>query len=251
MNTVNCSTGVAPNALVYGGFADREEELFVSSADKHCSSEDIPSFIQELEFEQSSLMQRAAEFQQLEFDRITAKAETSPDVPLLQGTWVLANREGMPHGRPVDKFQCRRTGPWRVLERPDPAHPVVQCIHAADGTVVSFHRTELVPFNCELMDCPEDYARYSQRDFWEYSISLISAHRPLIPRKARGRRPRAKSSYEFLVHYMFLPPSTEEGCENPCWQPYLNLQRLSALQVYCDLPEVKLQLGDDFLTPGS
>jgi hypothetical protein len=246
MNTVNCSTGVAPNALVYGGFADREEELFVCSSDKSCASEDIPEFIQELELEQSSLMQRAIEFQQLEFDRIAAKASNSPDTPLLQGTWVLANREGMPHGRPVDKLQCRRTGPWRVLERPDPVHPTVQCVHAADGRVVSFHRTELVPFNCELMDSPEDYARYGQRDFWEYSIDRISAHRPLIPRRQPRCRPRPKSSYEFLVHYKFLPLSEEDGCENPCWQPFNNLQHLTALQSYCDTPEVKLQLGADF-----
>jgi hypothetical protein len=247
MNTVNCSTGVAPNALIYGGFADREEELFTCSADKVCASDDIPLFVQELELEQSALMQRAVEFQQLEFDRIVAKAEKSPDDPLLQGTWVLANREGMPHGRPVDKFQCRRTGPWRVLERPDPAHPVVQCVHAADGRVVSFHRTELVPFDCALMDSPEDYARHAQRDFWEYSIDRISAHRPLLPRKQRGCRPRPKSSYEFLVHYKFLPLSDEDGCENPCWQPFLNLQHLAALQLYCDLPQVRAQLGSDFL----
>jgi hypothetical protein len=237
---------VAPNALVYGGFADREEELFTGSSDKVCASDDFPSFVQELELEQSALMQRAVEFQQLEFDRIAAKAEKSPDDPLLQGTWVLANREGMPHGRPVDKFQFRRTGPWRVLERPDPAHPVVQCLHAADGRVVSFHRTELVPFNCDLMDSPEDYARHAQRDFWEYSIDRISAHRPLLPRRQRGCRPRAKSSYEFLVHYKFLPLSEEEGCENPCWQPFLNVQHLAALQQYCDLPQVRAQLGPDF-----
>lgn len=249
MNTVNCSTGVAPNALIYGGFADREEELFTCSADQVCASDDIPSFVQELEQEQSALMQRAVDFQQLEFDRIVAKAEKSPDDPLLQGTWVLANREGMPHGRPVDKFQCRRTGPWRVLERPDPVHPVVQCVHAADGRVVSFHRTELVPFNCDLMDSPEDYARHAQRDFWEYSIDCISAHRPLLPRRQRGCRLRAKSSYEFLVHYKFLPLSDEDGCENPCWQPFHNVQHLAALQLYCNLPQVQAQLGSDFFVP--
>jgi len=249
MNTVNGSTGVAPNALVYGGFADREEDLFVTSADKLCSAADIPAFISELEAEQNALMERALDHQQHEFARIAAKAAASPDQPLIAGTWVLANREGMPHGRPVDKFQFVRTGPWRVLDRPDPSHPVVECVHAADGRVVSFHRHELVPFNCELLDSPEDYAFAAQRDFWDYSIDFISLHRPLLPRRARGRRPRTKDSYDFLVHYKFLPVSTEVGCENPSWQPYDPLKHTSALQNYCDRPDVREMLGADYLTP--
>jgi hypothetical protein len=249
MNTPNCSTGVAPNDLVYGGFADREEDLFMVTSDKICNSEDIPAFVSELEFEQAALLQRAAEFQQQEFDRIVSKASENPDTPLIEGSWVLADRRGMPHGRPVDKFQFPRSGPWRVLERPDPQHPVVQCIHAADSRVVSFHRHELTPFNCELLDSPDDYAFLAQRDFWDYSIDRISLHRPLIPRRARGRRPRAKESYEFLVHYKFLPLSEEPGCENPSWQPYLNLRHTSALETYCLRDEVQVQLGSDFLTP--
>jgi hypothetical protein len=251
MNTVNASTGVAPNTLIYGGFADREEEMFMCSPDKVCAAEDIPEFVSELEFEQSALLQRAFEHQQREFARISDRMAESPDPPLIAGAWVLANRQGMPHGRPVDKFQFGRTGPWRVLDRPDPGHPVVECVHAADGRVVAFHRHELVPFNCELLDSPEEYAFYAQRDFWDYSIDHISSHRPLLPRKQRGRRTRAKGDYDFLVHYKFLPVSEEPGCENPSWQPYAPLRETSALQEYCDRPDVKVQLGDDFLTPDS
>jgi hypothetical protein len=155
----------------------------------------------------------------------------------------------MPHGRPVDKFQCGRTGPWRVLDRPDPLNPVVECVHAADGRIVTFHRHELIPFNSELLDSPEEYAFYAQRDFWDYSIDHISLHRPLLPRRQSRRRPRAKSSYDFLVHYKFLPVSDEPGCENPSWQPYAPLRETAALQEYCDRSEVKDQLGADFLTP--
>ena len=78
---LNCSTGVAPNALVYGGFADREEDLFVTTADKLCSASDIPAFISELEFEQNSLMERALSHQQQEFVRSAAKSAESPDQP--------------------------------------------------------------------------------------------------------------------------------------------------------------------------
>lgn len=249
MNTVNCSTGVAPNALVYGGFADREEDLFLETASKSCLAADIPAFISELELEQCELMERAIAHQQRDFERIIAKSDSSPDTPLTEGAWVLAKREGMPHGRPHDKFQCPWTGPWRVLERPDPSHPVVECCHAADHRVVHFHRHELKPFDCLLMDNPDEYAHVAQRDFWDYSIDFISSHRPLIPRRAPRRRPRTKDSYDFLVHYKFLPLSTEDGCENPSYQPYNNLKHTSALQEYCNRPEVIAELGADFLTP--
>ena len=52
--------------------------------------------------------------------------------------------------------------------------------------------------------------------------------------------------YSFKVKYALLPESVEIGEENPCWQPYLTLQRLTALRLYCDLPDVKAQLGADF-----
>ncbi len=43
------------------------------------------------------------------------------------------------------------------------------------------------------MDHPDDYAFAAQRDFWDYSIDSISLRRPLLPRRSRGRKPRAAS----------------------------------------------------------
>ena len=99
------------------------------------------------------------------------------------------------------------------------------------------------------MDSPDDYAFAAQRDFWDYYIDTISLHRPLLPRRVRGRRPRTKDSYDFLVHYKFLPLSAEPGCENPSWQPYDPLKHTSALQEYCNRPDVLAMLGSDYLIP--
>jgi hypothetical protein len=71
-------------------------------------------------------------------------------------------------------------------------------------------------------------------------------HRPQLPRRTRGKRARAKSSYEFFIRYKYLPLSTEEGSENPSWQPWSIARRLTALRDYCSLPEVVETLGDDF-----
>ena len=102
-----------------------------------------------------------------------------------------------------------------------------------------------MPFDAALMDSPEDYERVAQRDFWDYSIDSIINHRPRLPRRARGRRARPKSSYEFLIKYKYLPLSTEEGSENPSWQPWSIARHLTALNDYCSLPEVSDALGDD------
>ena len=96
------------------------------------------------------------------------------------------------------------------------------------------------------MDSPEDYERTAQRDFWEYSIDSIVNHRPQLPRRQRGRRARPKRDYEFLVRYKYLPLSSEEGSENPSWQPWSFVRHLTALRDYCSSPLVRNVLGDDF-----
>ena len=71
-------------------------------------------------------------------------------------------------------------------------------------------------------------------------------HRPHLPRRAPGKRTRAKSGYEFLISYKYLPVSTEEGSENPSWQPWSYARHLTALRDYCLLPAVVGELGRDF-----
>jgi hypothetical protein len=40
--------------------------------------------------------------------------------------------------------------------------------------------------------------------------------------------------------------SSEEGSENPSWQPWSFVRHLTALRDYCSLPLVENALGDDF-----
>ena len=119
-------------------------------------------------------------------------------------------------------------------------------MHAASRQVVKFGLHELLPFNSDLLDAPEEYEKVAQRDFWDYSIDDIVDHRPHLPRRAPGRRLRPKSGYEFLVRYKYLPLSTEEGSENPSWQPWSYTRHLTALRDYCSLPAVVTDLGRDF-----
>ncbi len=247
MNTICSSTGVTPNDLVFGGFADSDESLFQEPSFKPSNSEQPESFVAELQQEQVAMLARAEDYQQARFEFLMSKSDDSGDSSLTAGDWVLCYRGGLPHGRVRDKLQFPWTGPWRVLNRNgDDADPRVEVIHAASRLVQTFGRRELRRFNPELMDGPDDFARVAERDFWDYTVDSITDHRPSGPRRLPNRRLRRKQDYKFLVLYKFLPLSNEPGSENPSWQPYKCVWNTAALKDYCDLPSVVTQLGPDF-----
>jgi hypothetical protein len=242
MNTVNASTGETPNSFVFGGFADTEADMFLSNAiPKDSRSNDPHRFISELQEEQLAVVGRGEDYQQVLLAKVAAKAADC-DVALPEGSYVLAYRAGMPHGRPVTKTQYRWSGPWRVLSRgQDDAHPRVSCLHLASKIVEEFSIHELKVFNLDLLDSEDDLAAVAERDDWDYSVDSILQHRPVGLRK---RRP--KGNYEFLVQYKYLEPSTEPGQENPAWQPYDAIRHCDALQRYCAQADVLAQLGPNF-----
>jgi hypothetical protein len=246
MNMVNGSTGCTPNELVFGGFCGSEEQLFLHKAPVQPESTSGANFAHQLELEQTELFNRAEKHQMRELSRIAAKAEANPSWTPTDGDWVLAVRGGMPHGRPRDKLQTMLSGPWRVANRGESPSALIDCIHASDKKLVKFGVHELIPFNSDLMDSPEDYERTAQRDLWEYSVDCIQDHRPHFPRRARGQRTRKKSDYEFLILYKYCPLSVEEGSENPSWQPWEFARHLDALRAYCERPDVISALGGDF-----
>jgi len=247
MNTVNASTGVTPNDLVFGGFADSDESLFQEPTPKAAASERPESFALELQREQADLLARAEAYQQRKFDQIISKTPDIGDQQLNTGDWVLCYRGGLPHGRPRSKLQFPWSGPWRVLDRDaDPSNPRVLCKHAASHKVESFGRRELRSFNAELLDEEDDYAKVAQRDEWDYHVDSIQNYRPEGPRRLPSGGLRKKDSYQFLVKYKFLPLSEEPGCENPSWQPYSNLKSTEALHLFCRRPDILRHLGADF-----
>ena len=247
MNTVNASTGVTPNDLVFGGFADSDELLFQDVAPKASSADSPESFVSELQREQALLLARAEEYQQRKFNVIMSKTTDLGDQALHTGDWVLCFRGGLPHGRPRTKLQFPWSGPWRVLDRDaDPMNPRVQCVHAASRQVETFGRNELRAFNVDLMDSYEDFSKAAQRDNWDYHVESILQHRPEGPRRLPGGQLRRKDAYQFLVKYSFLPISEEPGSENPSWQPYHNVRFTEALASYCQRPDVIQSLRADF-----
>jgi hypothetical protein len=244
MNTVCASTGETPNAFVFGGFADTEADMFMSGTlPKPSRSKDAHAFVRELQEEQLAIVARGEDYQNALIEKLAAKAEAY-DVSLPAGSYVLAYRAGMPHGRPVQKTQYRWTGPWRVLDRNgDDSNPRVRCLHMASKVVEDFSLHELKAFNLELLDGNDDHelAALAERDNWDYSLDSVIQHRP-----PGLRRRRPKNRYEFLVLYKYLERSDEPGQENPSWQPYENIAHTEALREYCSQPKVVAELGNNF-----
>jgi hypothetical protein len=242
MNTVCASTGETPNAFVFGGFADTEADMFMTGATpKPTRSNDAHEFVRELQAEQLEIMGRAEDYQNSQLEKMASSAPAYESV-MPEGTYVLAYRGGMPHGRPCSKLQYRWTGPWRVLERgQDESNPRVRCIHLASKIVEEFSIHDLKVCILDLLDGEDAMSAVAQRDNWDYTLDSILEHRPTGPRKGR-----AKSRFEFLVLYKYLERSEEPGQENPSWQPYSAVTHTEALQLYCARPEVRSQLGSNF-----
>ena len=246
MNTTNASTGETPNAFVYGGFCDTDTDMFLSpdsqnSVPSKVKATDPQKFVKELQDEQLNLITRAHEYQNKILERAWAKSQENA-MHLPDGAIVIAYRAGMPHGRPRSKLQYPYSGPWKVIDRgQDDTHPRVSCMHCASKIVEQFGVQELRVLDLTLLDSDDSLAKAAERDDWDYTLDSIVDHKPKGSRKRR-----AKSSFEFLVKYKYLPESDEPGNENPSWQPYSSVAHTEALQRYCEIPQVLEQLGSRF-----
>jgi hypothetical protein len=245
-NTVNWETGVNPNELLYGGYADTELALF-ESVPAEAAGQSVPGwmFAKELEEAQAELLRRSEIYQEKLLIKVQEAALAAGVREIQEGEWVLAKRGGMSQ-RPKSKLQCRYMGPYLVLSRPDPTSSIVTCQHLATKQVCKFHMSELQVVKLDNYVSVLDAVPVALRDEWTYMVDSILAHRPAGARKLASGRLRPKSSYAFLVKYALLAESNEVGQENPCWQPWTNCQHLSALREYCAKPEVRRELGEHF-----
>ena len=245
-NTVNWETGVTPNELLYGGYADTELALF----EEHPAVGEgtaVPGwvFARELEAAQWELLKRSELHQERVLEEVIRVAEAKGVREVQEGEWVLVRRGGLGQ-RPKSKLQSRYMGPYLVVDRPDPSSSIISCQHLATKVVSKFHLSEVQVVDLSSYREVTDALPLAVRDEWTYMIDSIVAHRPAGSRKMASGRLRAKQSYSFLVKYALLPESNELGEENPCWQPWSNCQHLTALRDYCAKPEVRRELGDNF-----
>ena len=245
-NTVNWETGVTPNELLYGGFADTELSLFGNHpAIGEGQAVSGWALAKELEEAQAELLRRSELYQEELLNKVQAAAAAAGLREIHEGEWVLVKRGGLSQ-RPKSKLQCRYMGPYLVLQRPDPTSSIVSCQHLATKSVCKFHMSELQVVKLDNYRSVSEAIPVALRDEWTYIIDGIVAHRPAGRRRTASGRLRPKSQYEFFVKYSLLPESKEKGEENPCWQPWINCQHLSALRDYCAKPEVLQDLGPNF-----
>jgi hypothetical protein len=244
-NTWNSDTGCTPNELVLGGYGDSELAMIAHDpAFEEGLSVEPSSYARELEEAQFEILRRSEIHQENRLKKVLEDARQHPSRQLEEGSIVLAVRGGFGK-RPKDKLQTRYTGPYIVVDRPDPSHSIVRISHIATKKIEDRHMNELVVCNMSRFRELEEAVPFALQDAWTYQVERILEHRPEGPRRANGRL-RAKSKYEFLTKYKHIPLSQEEGEENPSWQPWAYLKHLSALREYCNQPQVKAALGDNF-----
>ena len=244
-NTVHSDTGCTPNELVFGGYGDTELSIYGHEpALEEGMVVGASSFARELEEAQFEILRRSELHQEAVLRAVANKANAEPARQINEGEMVLAKRGGLGQ-RPKDKLQSKYTGPYVVVDRPDPSHSIVKIVHLATRKVESRHMNELVVCNMSQFREVQDAIPFAVQDEWTYQVDQVLEHRPVGPRKINGRT-RPKSRYEFLTKYKHIPLSQEEGDENPSWQPWAFVKHLGALRNYCNQPEVKRDLGTDF-----
>ena len=243
-NTIHSDTGCTPNELIYGGYGDTEASMFVEDL-VHEEGEAIAGWLyaKELEEAQFDILRRSELHQETRLQAAVTKAAAGDQRLIENGSLVLASRGTVLGGRPKGKLQSRFTGPYLVLNREQPLSSLVECQHLGSKVVEMFHMHELVVVQLSHLS-EEELEQSAMQDHWTYKVLCIEAFRPDGPRKV-AKRLRPKGKYEFLVLYD-LPRSTEEGDQNPAWQPFANVRHLTALKSFCAQPIVQRDLGDNF-----
>jgi hypothetical protein len=231
--------------LVFGGYGDTELSIYGHEpALEEGMVVGASSFARELEEAQFEILRRSELHQEAVLRAVANKANAEPARQIEEGEMVLAKRGGLGQ-RPKDKLQSKYTGPYVVVDRPDPSHSIVKIVHLATRKVESRHMNELVVCNMSQFREVQDAIPFALQDEWTYQVDSILQHKPDGPRRVNGRL-RAKSKYEFLTLYKHIPQSQEEGEENPSWQPWSHVKHLQAMRNYCSQPEVATLLGTDF-----
>jgi hypothetical protein len=244
-NSVHSDTGCTPNELLFGGYGDTELAMYAEDpASMEGEQVDASGFARELEEAQFEMLRRSELHQEEVLRQVVEQASREGARMIQEGDMVLARRGGLGN-RPKDKLQTRYTGPYVVLERPDPTQSIVNIAHIATKKIEARHMNELVKCDMSHFRSVQEAIPFALQDEWTYQVDRIMEHRPAGPRRVNGRL-RPKHRYEFLTLYKHIPLSQEEGDENPAWQPWNQVKHLQAMRTYCHEQNVMSQLGTDF-----
>ena len=242
--------GCTPNDLAYMHAPETEDSIFAEEAwlppMGNEAQEPVPEWITDLKTKHEAILLKCEEMQEELLAKLAAESERELQEdgarPLQVGDFVLLKMEERPHV----KDQAPWAGPYEVLELPDhdPHAPTVLAQHIATKAVGKFNVSMLKRCYLSHLQSLEEAIAVAAKDSFEYVIEAVLAHRPEGPRKQRGSRVKAKSSYEFQVLWKDYP----QGEDNPSWEPWENvsLRQSEPFKTYCARPDVAAMLGDDF-----
>jgi transposase InsO family protein len=252
MTRMVTALGCTPNELAYCISPDTESSIFEdelwqegqAEAEQQAESGCEKSML-ELRRQHEQLIMACDEIQEEVLRKLRDfNADLLRGAELLQpGDFVLVEMRERPHS----KLQAPWGGPYQVINhaRDDTQGPIFTCQHLANKKITEFHVSMLKKCDMGQFESPEDAVPYAAMDSWEWEVEKVTAHFPAGPRKAKGKRMRAKREYEFEVWWKHCPP----GEDNPTIESWEQNASLRTCQPYLDYlarPEVRAELGDDF-----
>jgi len=244
--------GCTPNDLVYAQ-PDHEDSIFDEETwmprDQQEPAPNGDKTIDELRRQHQVLIDSCEAILDAQVAKVAAKNKYIEHEieELLPGDTVLADARERPH----KKVGAPWWGPYIVVESRfdnDSRAPMVTLQHMATKKIERFHASMLKRCDLDQFDDVAEAETLAAKDVWEYEMEAVLDHEPKGPRRAKvgGRwvqRPREQYSFKVLWKDYPLDES------NPSWEPWDNqsLRDTHIYEEYCKRPDVREQLGDDFL----
>lgn len=239
--------GCTPNDLAYMCAPETEDSIFAEEnwLPPREAEAPRPEWITDLKRQHEAIIAKCEELQDQLLTDLAAESERQLQAdgakPIQVGDFVLLKMEERPH----TKDSAPWAGPYEVLEQPDndPLSPMVFAQHIATKVTGKFAVSMLKCCDLSHLRNIDEAIPLAAKNSFEYVIQEVIAHRPVGPRKSRGKL-RAKADYDFQVLWRDFPL----GEDNPTWEPWENesLRSSEPFKTYCTRPEVAEQLGADF-----
>ena len=207
MNTTrNAVTGIAPSELMYGKMIDLDEGIILPRSERP-QFESLSEASSEMIRIQDDLWNKSRELG-LASDKIYLATQNEEITNFTIDSYVLASYVVQPPTRLHTKW----SGPFKVLGSENLEYRLLDLVTSKEKLIHVTTLKEFIfdPFTTE----PKDIAR---RDFLEYFVEAIIAHRGSTSRK---------SEFQFYVKWLNYSP------EHSTWEPWANLRLVDKLHDY-------------------
>ena len=218
--------GISPLSLVYGVFANYDQQLLPEAQANSPGTETNPTdYVEALMAWQNKLLDLSEDIQSEHFKKLLLRTKHEQKVREFNtGDFVLQERHATGlSGKPSSRW----VGPFLVLDRRDndPTHPVLDLMNLTDMKVKEASINDCRQFNTAWFEegiLQKELVKLAAMDDNEYVVSSILSHQP-----TGEVRTKPLSKYIFEVKW--------QDFEETTWEPYSSLKDLEPMEAYAKL----------------